>query len=147
MDTGRVMYATPSLRSAIHLRTSASGDVAATALLNARDAHRVGATGRHDLHHVAYAVADESFPERGLIAHAARFRVGLGGTDDAIALFILTVLGKPDGVAHRDLAVGGAPFDDHVVLDDRLELLDSRLHHSLPVLGGVILEVLGKDAN
>src|SRR5256714_7552660 len=146
MDTGRVMYATPSLRFSIHSRTSASGDFAATDLLNARDAHRVGATGRHDLHHVAHAVADQSFPERGLIAHAARFRVGLSGTDDAIALFILTVLSKPDGIAHRDLAVGGAPLDDHVVLDDRLELLDAGLHHSPPVPGGLLLEVLGKVA-
>src|SRR5712692_9515940 len=95
---------------------SVSGLVAATDLLNGGDTHAVGAAGRLDLHLVP----------------------------DAIELFVGTVLCETNRAAHRDDAARGLPLDQHVVLDDRLELLDPGLHHSLLVLGGVVLEVLGQ---
>src|SRR5438552_16817549 len=125
METGCVMYAASRCRLAIHLRMSASGVVAATDLLNGGDAHAVSAARRLDLHLVADAVADQCLAQRRLIAHTAGLRVRLGGTDDAVCLLIRAILCEANGVAHRDHSARGLLLDEHVVLDDRLELIDS----------------------
>src|SRR5260370_15546597 len=134
------------LRFTIHRRTSVSGAVAVADLLNCREAYAVSAAGGLDHDLIPDAVADQGLAQRRLVANAPGFRIGLGGTHDAVSLFVGAVLGETNGVAHPDNAPLRLRLDQDVVLDDRLELLDPRFHHALLVLGRVVLEVLGKVA-
>src|SRR6266550_1915292 len=147
IETGCVRYAAPTCRFAIQRRRSLSGVLAATDLLNGGDANAVSAAGRLDLDFVADTMADQCLAQRRLVAHAAGFRVRLGRFDDAIRLLVCPALGETNGVAHRDQATPRSLLlDQHVVLDDRLELPDASFHHSLLVFGGVIFEVLRQVA-
>src|SRR5260370_6492217 len=100
METGRVRYTASSRRFAIHRWTAAIGVAAATALLNCRDAHRVGAARSPDLDRVADAVSDQRLAQGRLVAHPAGFGIRLGGADDPVCLLVRTVLGEPLGAAH-----------------------------------------------
>src|SRR5438874_8517482 len=144
IETGRVMYRASRWRFAIHRRSSANGLVAAKDLLNSCDGDAIPAARRVDVDGIADAVADERFAQRGLVAHATRLGIGLRRPDDPVGLLVSTILGEADRVAHAHHAFFGARLDDHVVLDDGLELFDPSFHHSLLVFGRVVLEVLGK---
>src|SRR5438093_2343057 len=115
-------------------------------LVNAYYAHPVSAAGRADLDLVADPVAQHRLAQRRLVADPAGLGIGLGRPDDAVHLLVLTILAEPDGAAHADLAGDAVLVDEHVVLDDRLELVDAGLFHALFVLGRVVLEVLGQVA-
>src|SRR6266508_2560293 len=131
-----------------HQMTRSARSAFATDLVNAGDEHAVLAAGGLDRDLVADAVSDQGFADGRLEAHPARLGIGLRRPDDSVRLLLplLADLGEPYGVAQADHAVGGGRLDQHVVLDDGLELLDPCLHHSLIVLGGVVLEVLGEVA-
>src|SRR5690348_3532071 len=148
METGRETYTASRWRPAIQPRSASSGVAIAADLLNAGDAHAVGAARGLDRDLVPDLVADERLPHRRLEADAAGFRVRLGRADDPVGLLVVAaVLGEADCAAHPDDALlRRRLLDDDVVLDDRLELPYARLHHSLLVLGGVVLEVLGEIA-
>src|SRR6266581_1980411 len=130
MDTGCVTYRALTCRFAIQARKAAIGTFAATDLLNRGDAHRVLAARRLDRHLVADAMADQCLADRRLEADAAGLRVRLRRADDAIRLLVLAVFCKPHCVAHAHHALLRPWLDEDVVLDDRLQLLDPRLHHS-----------------
>src|SRR5579859_6596496 len=149
METGLVTYAASTSWSAIHVRrrTRRPAPTASWSLINSDDADAVGAVRRPDLDLVAHAVPDQRLAECGLIADAARLRVRLGGADDAVGLLrFFSVLLETHRAAHRHEAGCALALDQDVVLEDHLELLDPRLLHALLVLGGVVLEVLGKVA-
>src|SRR6266851_9485210 len=101
--------------------------VTAGASVNADDSDLVCAIRCPDLDFVADSVADERLAERGLVAHAPTLRIGLGGPDDAVGLLAFAVLFEADRAAHRDDPIAPGRLDQHMVLDDRLELVDPRL--------------------
>src|ERR1700687_2360276 len=145
IDTGFVMYAASTLCAAIHARRSSSGVIAVT-LINAGDAHAVRVVGRLDLDLFADLVPDQCLAQRGLVADPACFGIRFGGSDDSVGLLAGSVLAEAHGAAHIDDAGRLLGLDQDVVLDDRLELVDPRLHHSLLVFRGVVLEVLRRVA-
>jgi len=61
-------------------------------------------------------------------------------------LVALAFLLKADRAAHADDAFSRGANDEHVVLDDRFELLDAGLHETLFILGRVVFKVLGEVA-
>src|SRR5579859_1371238 len=146
METGRVTYAASTSWSAIHVRsrTRRPAPTASCPLINADDADLVRAVGRADHDLVADAVPDQRLAQGGLIAHAARLRVGFGGTDDAVGLLIrLAVFAEANRAAHgHEPRRAVAVLDQDVVLEDRLEVVDPGLDEALLVLGRVVLEVL-----
>src|SRR5260370_17561977 len=118
METGRVRYTASSRRFAIHRWTAAIGVAAATALLNCRDAHRVGAAGSPDLDRVADAVSDQRLAQGRLVAHPAGLGIRLRWTDDPVGLLIRAILGEAHGAAHVHHT--GSPVLPH----DTLSLAD-----------------------
>src|SRR5260370_33355990 len=146
IDAGRVTYAASTSVLAIHARRS-SGLVAAGVSVAANDRHPVRAVGRPDLVLLADPVADEGLAERGFVAHAPALWVGLRRPDYAVRLLALAVLLEANSAPHRDHAVALSRLDEDVVLHDRLELVDTRLHHSLLFLGRAVFEVLRQAAD
>src|SRR5258708_33390321 len=136
------MYAASRLCRPIQARRSCSG-VVVLVLLNAGDAHAVGAVWRFDLGLFSDTVSDQRLAQRRLVAHASGLWIGLGRTDDSIGLVIGPVFAEVNRAAHIDNAGPRLGLDQHVVLDDRLELVDPRLHHALLVFRRVVFEVLG----
>src|SRR2546430_3510517 len=115
-------------------------------LVNAYYAHPVSAARSADLDLVADFVTQHCLAQRRLVTDPAGLGIGLRRSDDAVSLLVLSLLAEPDGAAHRDLAGNAVLVDEHVVLDDHLELVDAGLFHALLVLGRVVLEVLGQVA-
>src|SRR5207248_11702534 len=141
------MYAASIDSPAIHARRRVSLPAAmAWLLINPDDPDAICGVGRADLDHVADPVADEGLAQGRLVADPARLRIRLRGADDPVGLLILSVLAEANRAAHRDEAVGANLFDQDVVLDDCLELVDPGFFHALFVLRGVILEVLREVA-
>src|SRR5690348_196339 len=103
---------------------SLSAVEAATGLLNRGDAHGVTAAGRLDLDLVADSVSDQRLAHGGLVADPTGFGVGLGRAHDAVGLLVGAIFGESHGAAHADFAGRAPGLDQHVVLDDRLELAD-----------------------
>src|SRR5205809_6152003 len=115
-------------------------------LVNAYYAHPVSAARSADLDLVADFVTQHCLAQRRLVTDPAGLGIGLRRSDDTVSLLVLSLLAEPDGAAHRDLAGNAVLVDEHVVLDDHLELVDAGLFHALLVLGRVVLEVLGQVA-
>src|SRR5258708_13825215 len=115
-------------------------------LFNADDAHAVGAVWRFALDLFSDPVSDQRLAQRRLVAHSSRLWICLGRTDDSVGLLIGPVFAEMNRAAHVDDAGPRLGLDQNVVLDDRLELVDPRLHHALLVLRRVVLEVLGEVA-
>src|SRR5260370_21399329 len=124
----------------------ARGGVVVVVLFNADDAHAVGAVWRFDLDPFSDPVSDQRLPQRRLVAASSRLWICLGRTDDSVGLLIGPVFAEVNRAAHVDDAGPRLGLDQNVVLDDRLELVDARLHHALLVLRRVVLEVLGEVA-
>src|SRR3989454_11893604 len=128
--------------SIIPRRSSESGVAVAIDLLNAFDGDAVPAARRVDVDLVADTVTDQRLAQRRLIADPTCLGVRLRGADDPVLLLVGAVLREAHCAAHPHDAFFGAGLDDHVVLDDGLELIDPSLHHPLLVLRSVVLEVL-----
>src|SRR5439155_19335122 len=126
-----VCVVAPRLRPAIQRLTSTSEALSTTDLLKCGDAYPIRGGRRLDLDLIADAMADQSLAEGGLVADAARLGIRLRRSDDPVCLLILAVFRKSHGVTHANHTFLETSFDQHVVLDDRLELFDPRLHHSL----------------
>src|SRR5260370_42537814 len=127
------MYAASVLCRAIQARRSCRG-VVVVVLFNADDGPAVGAVWRFDLDRSSDPVSDQRLAQRRLVAHSSRLWICLGRTDDSVGLLIGPVFAEVNRAAHVDDAGPRLGLDQNVVLDDRLELVDPRLHHALLVL-------------
>src|SRR4051794_25325372 len=129
------MYAASTAWSAIQVRsrTRRPAPTASRSLINADHADAIGAVGRPDDHLISSAMAQQRLAQRRFVAHGARLRIGLRRPDDAVRLLLAAVLLETDGASHGHDARHAHGVDEHVVLDDRLELLDPRFPHALLV--------------